>query len=138
MLLHCKCWWKKSLIFSLLTLSDPAEVDILRKDISYTGCIGAYGTLGVLVLQHEESIVKYLVLVTGCQSMGKIKDTEIFKLTQATFIPLSTKALMELVLDVGKLLASGKFFFGHPSFGAEFDLLSCAQKQGTEQPHFYW
>jgi len=113
-------------------------VEILRKEISYTESVGAYGTLGVLSLDHNHTMVKYLVLVTGCQAVGKIKDTEVFKLTHASFVPLSAKAPMELVVDVGKLLASGKFYFGHPSFGSNFDLLSCAQKQGVEQPHFYW
>lgn len=113
-------------------------MEILRKEISYTESIGAYGTLGILALEHDRVAVKYLVLVTGCQAVGKIKDTEIFRLTQTCFVPLSSKAPMELVADVGKLLASGKFYFGHPSFGANFDLLSCAQKQGVEQSHFYW
>ena len=113
-------------------------MEILKKEVSFPESMGAYGSLGVLALQHEHVMVKYLVLITGCQFVGKIKDVEIFKLTQAAFVPLSVKAPMELVQDVGKLLASGMFFFGHPSFGAEFDLLSCAQKQGTEQLHFYW
>ena len=113
------------------------EVEILKQE-AYTDSIPAYGTLGVLVLEREQSMAQYLVLVTGCQSVGKIKDAEIFKLTQATFVPLNFNAKMELVQDVGKLLASGHFYFAHPSFGAEFDILCCAQKQGTEQPHFYW
>lgn len=108
------------------------------KKEAYTDSIWAYGTLGVLVLEHAQTTVQYLVLVTGCQSVGKIQDAEVFKLTQATFVPLSQKARMELVQDVGKLLASGQFFFAHPSFGANFDLLACAQKQGIDQPHFYW
>lgn len=115
----------------------PLEVEILKKE-AYTDSFVAYGTLGVLVLEYEQTTARYLVLVTGCKSVGKIKDTEVFKLTQATFVPLCLKAKMELVQDVGKLLASGQFFFAHPSFGADFDLLSCAQKQGTNQPHFYW
>lgn len=113
------------------------EVDILKKE-AYTDSIPAYGILGVLMLEHDQTTAQYLVLVTGCQSVGKIQDVEVFRLTQATFVPLSLKAKMELVQDVGKLLASGQFYFAHPSFGAEFDLLTCAQKQGTDQPHFYW
>ena len=115
----------------------PVEVEILKKE-AYSDSISAYGTLGVLVLDSEETPIQYLVLVTGCQSVGKIKDAEVFRLTQATFVPLSRKAKMEYVLEVGKLLASGQFYFAHPSFGATFDLLTCAQKQGLDQPHFYW
>ena len=112
-------------------------MEVLKKE-TYTDSVAAYGSLGILDLEHNQVAVQYLVLVTGCQSVGKVKDVEVFKLTQATFVPLSLKARMELVQDVGKLLASGKFFFAYPSFGADFDLLSCAQKQGVEQPHFYW
>lgn len=108
------------------------------KQEAYTDSIPAYGTLGVLMIERDQSTAQYLVLVTGCQSVGKIKDAEVFKLTQATFIPLNFNAKMELVQDVGKLLASGQFYFAHPSFGAEFDILSCAQKQGVDRPHFYW
>lgn len=65
-------------------------------------------------------------------------DAEVFRITQTTFVPLSTRAYLELVQDVGKLLASGRFYFAYPSTGTTFDLLSCAQKQGKEQSHFFW
>ena len=113
------------------------EAEILRKE-AYADSFVAYGMLGVLVLDSDRVTYRYLVMVTGCQSVGKIHDVEIFRLTEAAFVPLSIRARMELVQDVGKLLASGKFFFAHPSFGAKFDLLSCAQKQGMDQPHYYW
>lgn len=112
----------------------PVEVEILKKE-AYTDSISAYGILGVLVLGQEH---QFLVLVTECVSVGKVKSVEIFRLTQATFVPLSLKSKIELVQDVGKLLASGQFYFAYPSFSADFDLLACAQKQGVEQPHFYW
>ena len=112
-------------------------MEILKKE-AYSDSVSAYGTLGVLAIDHGHNTVQYLVLVTGCQSVGKIKDAEIFKLTQTTFIPLSVQAKLELVQDVGKLLTSGQFYFSHPSFGADFDLLSCAQKQGIDQPQFHW
>lgn len=113
------------------------ELEILKKE-AYTDSISAYGILGVLATEYEQSTVQYLVLVTGCGSVGKVGDVELFQITQATFVPLSLKAKMELVQDVGKLLACGQFYFAHPSFGVKFDLLSCAQKQGMDQPHFYW
>ena len=115
----------------------PVEVEILKQE-AYTDSIPAYGSLGVLMIERDQSMAQYLVLVTGCQSMGKIRDVEVFKLTQATFVPLNISAKMELVQDVGKLLASGQFYFAHPSFGADFNILSCAQKQGEDLPHFYW
>lgn len=68
----------------------------------------------------------------------QVKDVEVFRITQTTFAPFSSQANLELVQDVGKLLASGQFYFAYPSYGAEFDLLACAQKQGKEQRHFFW
>ena len=81
----------------------------------------------------------YMVLVTECQSVGKVQDAEVFRITQATLIPLSVKADLELVLEVGKLLACGQFYFSHPNT-ALFDLLSPAQLHGSgrEQKHFCW
>lgn len=109
-------------------------MEILKKE-AYADSISAYGILGVLVLGQDH---QFLVLVTECVSVGKVKSVEIFRLTQATFVPLSLKSKIELVQDVGKLLASGQFYFAYPSFTPDFDLLACAQKQGVEQPHFYW
>eukprot|EP00731_Ephydatia_muelleri_P028550 Em0020g194a len=80
-----------------------------------------------------------MVFVTECQSVGKVLDAEVFRITQATLLPLSSKADLELVLEVGKLLACGQFYFSHPNT-ALFDLLSPAQIHGAgkEQKHFCW
>ena len=114
------------------------EVDILRKECNYSDSVSAYGCLGVLSVDFEHVTFQYLVLVAECQSVGKLQDAEIFRITQATFIPLSRRAKLELVQELSKLLSSGQFYFSYPSYGANFDLLSCAQKQGTDQPHFFW
>ena len=68
----------------------------------------------------------------------QVRDVEVFRITQTTFAPFSSRANLELVQEVGKLLASGQFFFAWPSYGAQFDLLSCSQKQGKEQRQFFW
>ena len=68
----------------------------------------------------------------------QVRDVEVFRITQTTFAPFSSRANLELVQEVGKLLASGQFFFAWPSYGAQFDLLACAQKQGKEQRQFFW
>lgn len=113
-------------------------MDILRKECNYSDSVSAYGCLGVLSVDFEHVTFQYLVLVAECQSVGKLQDAEIFRITQATFIPLSRRAKLELVQELSKLLSSGQFYFSYPSYGANFDLLSCAQKQGTDQPHFFW
>lgn len=42
----------------------------------------------MLQLNAGESSVLYLVLVTGCVSVGKIGDAEIFRITQTEFVSL--------------------------------------------------
>lgn len=54
--------------------------------------LDAYGCLGVLQLNAGESSVLYLVLVTGCFSVGKIGDAEIFRVTQTHFVSLQFQA----------------------------------------------
>lgn len=66
-------------------------------------------------------------------------DTEVFRVTQTTFAPLCQRGNLELVQEVGKLLACGKFYFSYPSNGAAFDILVSAQQQGKDlQTQFCW
>lgn len=62
------------------------ETEAVKK--LYTKIVDAYGCLGVLQLNAGESTVLYLVMITGCFSIGKIGDTEIFRITQTQFVPL--------------------------------------------------
>lgn len=64
----------------------PQETEVLRKQ--YVKIVDAYGCLGVLQLNAGETPLLYLVLVTGCFSVGKISDAEIFRITQTQFVPL--------------------------------------------------
>ena len=116
----------------------PVEFDIIRRECCYNDSVSAYGCLGVLAVDSGSQTFHYLVLVSECLSLGKINDTEIFRVTQTMFAPLNHKANLDLVQDVGKILASGHFYFAYPSFGATFDLLVCYQKQGKPQPQFFW
>ena len=70
--------------------------------------------------------------------MLQVRDVEVFRITQTTFAPFSSRANLELVQEVGKLLTSGQFYFAWPSYGAQFDLLASSQKQGKEQRQFFW
>ncbi len=114
------------------------ELEIIRKECSYGDSLTAYGCLGVLSVDHERETFQYLVVITECQPLGKLQDAEVFRVTQTAFIPLTLQSKMERVTEVGKLLASGKFYFSYPSQGVSFDLLCCAQKQGTERTQFHW
>lgn len=66
------------------------ELETIKKQ--YVKIIDAYGCLGVLQVNAGESSVLYLVLVTSCFSVGKIGDSEIFRITQTQFIPLQFQA----------------------------------------------
>ena len=48
----------------------PVEVDIIRRE--FTESISAYGCLGVLKVIVGDETFQYLVLVTECQSVGKV------------------------------------------------------------------
>lgn len=54
----------------------------------YSKILDAYGCLGVLQQNTGELTTLYLVMITGCFSIGKIGDSEIFRITQTQFIPL--------------------------------------------------
>lgn len=55
----------------------------------------AYGCLGVLQVNAGETSVQYLVMVTGCFSVGKICDAEVFRITQTQFISLQFQSTAE-------------------------------------------
>lgn len=79
------------LFFSLSLLFVAAqELETIKKQ--YIKIADAYGCLGVLQVNAGESSVLYLVLVTGCFSMGKMCDSEIFRITQTQFVPLQFQA----------------------------------------------
>lgn len=66
------------------------ELETIKKQ--YVKIADAYGCLGVLQVNAGDSSVHYLVLVTACFSMGKICDSEVFRVTQTQFVPLQFQA----------------------------------------------
>ncbi|KAG5891990.1 hypothetical protein JTB14_007738 [Gonioctena quinquepunctata] len=118
------------------------ETEAVKKQ--YTKILEAYGCLGVLILNVGESTVLYLVMITGCFSVGKFGDSEIFRITQTQFIPLHYPQNEDRIGEVRKLLNSGTFYFswysGSP--GNEIlDLTLCAQrrsKTSTTDHRFFW
>ncbi|XP_026315459.1 synaptojanin-1 [Hyposmocoma kahamanoa] len=134
-----------SLLFesqAVVSLSSQ-ETENLRKQ--YHKIADAYGCLGVLQLNSGETCLLYLVLVTGCCSVGKVGDVEVFKITQTQFLPLFYHSQGEdKVAEVRKLLNSGTFYFSWNSSkvnDALFDLTLCSQrksKTSTPDNRFFW
>ncbi|XP_055712177.1 synaptojanin-1 isoform X1 [Phlebotomus papatasi] len=119
------------------------ETDAIRRQ--YVKIADAYGCLGVLQLNAGETSVLFLVLVTGCFSVGKIGDAEVFRITQTQFVSLQHQLLSEeKISEVRKLLNSGTFYFAwntSPVNQQVFDITICAQRKRrtTETDNrFFW
>lgn len=109
----------------------------------YTKLLDAYGCLGVLQLNAGENTLLYLVLVTGCFSVGKIGETEIFRITQSHFVPLHySQGNEDRVSEVRKFLNSGTFYFSWTGGQQEcLDITLSAQKRSkstTTDNRFFW
>ncbi|XP_021962271.1 synaptojanin-1 isoform X2 [Folsomia candida] len=120
-------------------LSAP-EVAVIRK--SYTEIIESYyGCLGVLQFFPEDEPLLYLVLVSGCVSVGKILDSEIYRITQTTFINLRGPFPEdERVTEIKKVLNAGTFYFSW-SAGESLDLTLCEQRRAHAKDidnRFFW
>ncbi|KAL8579227.1 Synaptojanin-1 [Nucella lapillus] len=121
------------------------EVEGLKKQ--YSKLLDAYGCLGVLSLSARQAptgstVIHYLVMVTGCLSVGKIGESEVFRVTAVQLLSLRNEPSdEERVTDVRKLLNSGTFYFSWSAGGSPWDLSLCAQR--TLQDHatdnrFFW
>ena len=82
-------------------------------------------------------------MVTGCVSVGKLGESEVFRVTQASLIPLKGPQTMEeeKVSELRKLLNGGTFYFYWSAAGEPNDITLCAQKipknPGTDN-RFFW
>ncbi|NXU50323.1 SYNJ2 protein, partial [Turnix velox] len=134
--------WEKTKVYSLLfCLSAPEERDAIKGQ--YEKLMDAYGCLGELQLKRGNNRLHFLVLVTGCTSVGKILDAEVYKITATDFCPLQEETKEEeRVTALKKILSSGMFYFSWPTAGSNFDLTVQAQKQGDNHYEpgnlFFW
>ncbi|KAM9233292.1 synaptojanin-2 isoform 1-T1 [Dugong dugon] len=113
----------------------PEEKEVIRAQ--YGKLTDAYGCLGQLRLKSGGTSLSFLVLVTGCTSVGRIPEAEIYKITATDFYPLQEEAKEEdRLLALKKILNSGVFYFSWPNDGSHFDLTVRAQKQGDG--HYEW
>nr|DBA34476.1 TPA: hypothetical protein GDO54_002031 [Pyxicephalus adspersus] len=108
----------------------------------YTKVMDAYGLLGVLRLNLGETMSHYLVVVTGCMSVGKIQDSEVFRVTSTEFVSLRIDPTDEdRMSEVRKVLNSGSFYFAWSSTGVSMDLSLNAHRSTQEQRtdnRFFW
>lgn len=116
------------------------ETDSMKRQ--YSKLLDAYGCLGVLQLNAGENTVLYLVLVTGCVSIGKLCDSEVFRITQTNFVSLRNQPQdEERISEVRRLLNSGTFYFSWSSTGEALDLTLCAQRRkitSVTDNRFFW
>ncbi|XP_021342465.1 synaptojanin-1-like isoform X1 [Mizuhopecten yessoensis] len=123
-----------------LAILSAAETETIKRQ--YVKIVDAYGCLGVLNLNIGEENILYLVLVTGCLSVGKLLDSEIFRITTTQCISLRNgQGDEDRVAEVRKLLNSGTFYFAWSSAGVPWDLTLCAQRKlqdHTTDHRFFW
>nr|XP_024104046.2 synaptojanin-2 isoform X3 [Pongo abelii] len=119
----------------------PEEKEVIKGQ--YGKLTDAYGCLGELRLKSGGTSLSFLVLVTGCTSVGRIPDAEIYKITATDFYPLQEDAKEEeRLIALKKILSSGVFYFSWPNDGSRFDLTVRTQKQGDDSSEwgnsFFW
>ncbi|XP_055981896.1 synaptojanin-2 [Sorex fumeus] len=119
----------------------PEEKDVIRGQ--YEKLADAYGCLGELRLRAGSTPLSFLVLVTGCTSVGRVPEAEIFKVTATDFFPLQGETREdERLAALRKILNSGVFYFAWSNEGSSFDLTVRAQKQGDGSDEwgnsFFW
>uniref|UniRef100_A0A8C1ZVL8 phosphoinositide 5-phosphatase n=1 Tax=Cyprinus carpio TaxID=7962 RepID=A0A8C1ZVL8_CYPCA len=109
---------------------------------AYTKMLDAYGILGVLRLNLGDSMLHSLVVVTGCSSVGKVQDSEVFRVTGTDFVSLKNDPSDEdRIADVRKVLNSGNFYFAWSSTGGSLDLSLNAHRrirEDTSDNRFFW
>ncbi|ELK38274.1 Synaptojanin-1 [Myotis davidii] len=117
-----------------------AEKEAIKS--TYSKVLDAYGLLGVLRLNLGDSTLHYLVLVTGCMSVGKIQESEVFRVTSTEFISLRADSSDEdRISEVRKVLNSGNFYFAWSASGVSLDLSLNAHRrmqEHTTDNRFFW
>ncbi|XP_076974961.1 synaptojanin-1 isoform X1 [Tamandua tetradactyla] len=109
---------------------------------TYSKVMDAYGLLGVLRLNLGDTMLHYMVLVTGCMSVGKIQESEVFRVTSTEFISLRVDSSDEdRISEVRKVLNSGNFYFAWSASGISLDLSLNAHRsmqEHTTDNRFFW
>lgn len=95
----------------------PVEAEQARRNGGYTKILDGYACLGMLQYAYEGSKeVLFLLIVTGCVSVGKILQSEVFCITDTVLLSMRNGPDdQQLILGVKRLLGSGCFYFSHSS-----------------------
>lgn len=93
----------------------PSEADQVRRNGGYTKILDGYACLGMLQYAYEGSKeVLFLLIVTGCVSIGKILQSEVFCITDTVLLSMRNGPDdQQHVLGLKRLLNSGGFYFSH-------------------------
>uniref|UniRef100_A0A8D0AB64 phosphoinositide 5-phosphatase n=1 Tax=Sander lucioperca TaxID=283035 RepID=A0A8D0AB64_SANLU len=125
---------------AFVCLLAAAEKEAIKN--TYAKIVDAYGILGVLRLNLGDSMLHSLVVVTGCSSVGKVQDSEVFRVTQTDFISLKNDPGDEdRIAEVRKVLNSGHFYFAWSATGVSMDLSLNAHRrilEDTTDNRFFW
>lgn len=96
----------------------------------------------ILSFISGEGTIRYVVLVNSCLSVGKVLNSEIFRITETYFISMrNNQNDIERIQEVKKVLNSGTFYFSWSSTGKPLDLTLCEQRASftTEtDSRFFW
>jgi len=121
---------------------DPDKADALKRSEGFVKLMDGYGILGNLRLSTGDGVLHYLVLVSGCVSVGKLTNSEIYKVTDVKLVSLRGYTPdEERVAEVRKLLASGSAYFSWSSSGRPVDLTLGAQRATRykqSDARFFW
>jgi hypothetical protein len=98
----------------------------------------------VLPINYGENTFLYLIMITGCFSVGKIYDSEIFRITQTNLIPLHYNQTNneDRIAEVRKVLNSGTFYFSWSAKSQNnLDITLSAQRRyelNETDNQFFW
>eukprot|EP00111_Clytia_hemisphaerica_P009128 TCONS_00026809-protein len=119
------------------------EAELVKKQ--YEKAVEAYACLGVLKFHlDEDECLMYLFFVTGCTSIGKIGSTDIFRISNCSYVAFQEPHPVDSrINDVQKLLMNGCFYFpmNHPDEPYNFNLLLSVQRQQESKDpdnRFFW
>lgn len=123
----------------------PTEAEQVRRTGNFKKILDGYACLGMLQYAYEGSKeVLFLIIVTGCVSVGKIQNSEIFCVTSASLLSMRNgPGDQDLVSGLKELLNSGCFYFSHSSMNNQepYDLTLAAQRahtSSTTDNRFFW
>ncbi|CAK8692974.1 unnamed protein product [Clavelina lepadiformis] len=121
---------------------DGQEGNELKTNSSKLG--DAYGCLGVITLgRGSEALSSHLILVTGCRSVGRLLDSEIYRITDVAFVSIKEATIDTSGSDFKRLLCSGSFYFVAPNAEGSKNTLdiTCSllsQSKGEKPTQFLW